>query len=388
MMPLLLLVVALASPQVIVHSEPLRSKHPHCTGRVEVPQLEGLADATVEKRVNDLLGETFRSKFAVAACGAGDRQWIEVSARAGLCDFGILSIAYVAGTTFQDDRGMDASPHASVESHAINIDLRSGAPIGYGEMFRKDRASGKRLEAVVARALKHRCGAPTFGEGERLHVDDPLVTVGTVEFLGVDVSSFGPIDTPIAFGDLKESIRVDGPLAPLVANPAPPLAIDGLYVSKNGASLQLLVAPDGAFHGALRDTGGFVKTFEGARGGATAFLAEGGVAVETSNAALVIVSGLDEHLRGADAPGTFTFERATEKPLPRCRVKTAKASFFSDACYEPLPAYVVKDDSVETVPVRQSEFVRARFTGQKSSVVGLLKRADLDCPPLQERSPR
>jgi hypothetical protein len=164
----------------------------------------------------------------------------------------------------------------------------------------------------------------------------------------------------------------------------------GVWESQQGTLSLMLAGDDLAFS--------YTAVF-----GATAHICEGaGIAKRTaagrflykdSQGSVVFLVGADDvrlqagdgiaSFCGANWPGDAFTNAKFLAPSP-CRVTAARAYFHS---LGPMPppqnrAYVVSGDTVDTVPVQQTEsgdWVLARFNGPKNATAGFLRRSDLDC---------
>lgn len=86
---------------------------------------------------------------------------------------------------------------------------------------------------------------------------------------------------------------------------------------------------------------------------------------------------------GANWPGD-AFRREKFKPVGTCKVKADKARFSPVGPMPPAPgkAYVIAGDAVEIASLHETlgkDWVLARYKGAKSTTLGCLRRADLDC---------
>ncbi|HEX5747477.1 MAG TPA: hypothetical protein VFZ09_14625 [Archangium sp.] len=96
----------------------------------------------------------------------------------------------------------------------------------------------------------------------------------------------------------------------------------------------------------------------------------------------LVLEGKTPACCGMGWPGTDTFERSAVRAPSTCKVKADRANFFdSQSAATPRKAYVVAGDTVEVfLPGSEPRRVPARFKGPRKSTVGLLERAQLDCP--------
>src|SRR5260370_32674574 len=89
---------------------------------------------------------------------------------------------------------------------------------------------------------------------------------------------------------------------------------------------------------------------------------------------------------GSGWPGLPTFDLAGRGAPTACKVKAARAHFYSEAGNQKRPAYVMKGDPADVAPAPgelEPRFYLARFAGPKKSTMCLINRDELSCKTKQ-----
>ena len=146
--------VSTAAPTVKLKHLKITQFHGKYIQQIDYPQICGLPDAELERRINARLANGSWPKESVTASDIepGERLTAEVSCTVYLNEQGLLSIEY-RGLQVLSKKGKMISAYPSNLINSHTIDLNTGKTYAWIDLFK----TGSHYEAIISKCLKKEC---------------------------------------------------------------------------------------------------------------------------------------------------------------------------------------------------------------------------------------